>query len=49
MFIAIIISIAVVSVLLACYSLWRQQKFEEVKKAKKQLKRSKVIYHRDVR
>jgi len=47
MFIFVIIFIAVLSVLLAVRSLKRQGKVEEIKNVKKELKRKKIIYHKD--
>lgn len=47
MLILVIIGIAVLSVLLALVSLWRQNKMGEIKKVRKQLKKQKVIFYSD--
>lgn len=43
----VIIIIAGISFCLALFSLFRQKKLEEVKKAKKALKKSRVIFYSD--
>lgn len=45
MIVWVIVIIAVISILLALFSLWRQNKLGEVKRAKKELKRQKVIFY----
>jgi hypothetical protein len=47
MFLLIITGIAILSVLMALYSLKKQKNLQELKKVKKSLARSKVLYHRD--
>jgi len=42
---SVIIIIAVISVCLAFFSLWRQGKIDHVKKVKKELNRKKVIFY----
>jgi|GEM_PF-2504966 len=43
--VSVILIIAVISVCLAFFSLWRQGKIEHVKKVKKELHRKKVIFY----
>ena len=43
----VIISIAILSILLALFSLWKQNKLGEVMRVKKQLKSKKVIFYKD--
>lgn len=45
MILFVILGIAVLSVLMALFSLWRQTKMEEIKRAQKALKRERVIFH----
>lgn len=47
MFIYILIIIAVISVGLALWDYSGQKKLKEINKAKKELKRSKVLFHKD--
>lgn len=49
MFALIIIGIAALSVLMALWSLQRQNKMEEVHKIKKELRRKKIIFQRGSR
>ncbi len=46
MFIVLIV-IAAISIILALWSLKKQSQLEEVAKVKKQLQKSRVIYHKD--
>jgi hypothetical protein len=43
----VITIIAVISILLACLSLYRQSKLDEIKGVKKTLKQERVVFHRD--
>lgn len=47
MFFTIVIILLIVSVALALLSLWKQTRLEELKKVKRELKRNRVIYHKD--
>jgi hypothetical protein len=47
MFLFVVAGIAILSLLLALLSLWKQNKLEELKGVRKDLKRKKVIYHKD--
>ncbi len=43
----VICGIAILSILLALFSLWRQNKMGEVKRIKKELKKKKVVFYSD--